>query len=106
MNTETINTLNERTIWSRGLYMLLFAFFLWIAKFVAGMVVVVQFFYVVFTNETNEKLLAFGQSLSTYNYQVMLFLTFVSEMHQYPMSDWPEGEPVAKEKNDDEEEGT
>jgi hypothetical protein len=98
MNTETANALNERTIWSRGLYMLLFLFFLWLAKFFAGVVIFVQFFHVVFTGTTNKKLTDFGLSLSTYNYQALLFLTFNTEEHPYPMSDWPEGPPTAVTK--------
>ncbi len=94
MNTEIENAPNERTIWNRGLYILIFAFCLWLAKFVAFVVVVFQFVSVLFTGSTNAKLLVFGQSLSTYQYQVMLFLTFNSEVHPYPLTDWPEGAPV------------
>lgn len=78
--------------------MLIFVFCLGVAKFVAFVVIVFQFFSVLFTGTPNPKLRAFGQSLSTYIYQGMLFLTFNSETHPYPMSEWPEGEPVADEK--------
>lgn len=103
MDAESENTLNQGTIWSRGLYMLLFAFFLWLAKFVAFAVVVVQFFTVVLTGTTNVRLLTFGQSLSIYHYQVFLFLTFNSEQHPYPIGEWPEGAPLASDNdnNDD-----
>lgn len=93
MNAHTEASVNEHTIWKRGLYMLLFAFCLWLAKFVTFAVVVFQFFAVLFTGSSNEKLLRLGQSLSTYQYQVMLFLTFNSETHPYPMEEWPTGTP-------------
>lgn len=93
MTTETENTINERTIWNRGLYMLIFIPCLGVAKFVAFVVIVFQFLSVLLTGSTNSKLLLFGQSLSTYIYQGMLFLTFNSETHPYPIGDWPEGEP-------------
>lgn len=92
MNTDIENQTNERTIWNRGLYMLIFMFCLWVAKFVTYMVVVFQFFVVLFTGSTNAKLLTFGQNLSSYIYQIMRFLTFNSEEHPYPMGDWPEAE--------------
>jgi len=98
MTNETDNTVNERTIWNRALYMLLFVFCLGLAKFVAFVVIVFQFFSVLFTGAPNPKLLTFGQSLSSYIYQGMLFLTFNSESHPYPLGDWPEGGPVI-EKN-------
>lgn len=98
MNTDMESSTREGTIWRRGLYMLLFAFCLWVAKFVVGVVVVFQFFSVVFTGSTNQKLLSFGQSLTTYHYQILLFLTFNSEEHPYPLSDWPEGAPLPPEE--------
>jgi hypothetical protein len=79
--------------------MLLFAFCLWLAKFVAFAVIVLQFVLVAFTRSTNPKLLAFGQSLSSYQYQLMLFLTFNSEIHPYPMSDWPAGPPPVDDQS-------
>jgi hypothetical protein len=99
MYADSEEHVNEQTIWKRGLYMLIFAFCLWLAKFVAFAVIIFQFFAVLFTGSVNGKLLAFGQSLSTYQYQVMLFLTFNSETHPYPLVDWPEGAPPCKHDN-------
>jgi len=92
MTTETGNEINERTIWNRGLYMLIFILCLWLAKFVAYMVVFFQFITVLFTGSTNARLLTFGQSLSLYVFQVMRFLTFNSEAHPYPLGEWPVAE--------------
>ena len=98
MTTETESDTNERTIWNRGLYMLMFIFCLGVAKMVAFVVIVFQFLSVLFTGSTNQKLLLFGQSLSTYIYQGMLFLTFNCEAHPYPIGDWPEGELETEKK--------
>lgn len=76
-------------IFQRAIYMLLFAFLLGVAKFVIFSVVIVQFLLVLLTGTTNAQLLLFGQGLSRYSYQIMLFLTFNSEVHPYPLSDWP-----------------
>ncbi|MCK5649029.1 MAG: DUF4389 domain-containing protein [Gammaproteobacteria bacterium] len=80
----------DRSVWMRGLYMLIFLFFLGIAKFVAFVVILFQFLTVLFTTEPNKQLLSFGESLSLYHYQVMMFLTYNSEDHPFPMGDWPE----------------
>ena len=90
MNTDIQHETNERTIWNRALYMLIFGFCLWVAKLVTYVVVIFQFFTVLFTGSTNAKLLAFGKSLSSYIYQIMRFLTFNSEEHPYPLGNWPE----------------
>lgn len=90
MNTLEENTpIKSKGTWQRGLYMLLFAFLISIARFVAFAVIILQFLFVLFSGTTNTHLLSFGKSLSTYTYQVMLFLTFNSEQHPYPMSEWP-----------------
>jgi hypothetical protein len=49
---------------------------------------------VLFTGDTNERLLTLGQNLSTYVYQITLFLTFNSDEHPYPFGDWPDGPPT------------
>ena len=77
-------------IWQRGLYMLLFSFFLGIAKFVVFIIVVVQFLFVLFTDAPNEQLTQLGKGLSAYHYQVLMFLTFNSEEHAYPFAEWPQ----------------
>ena len=89
MNDETTKSYKDRSVWMRGLYMLIFMFFLGVAKFVIFAVVFFQFLTVLFTAETNKKLVSFGQSLSTYQYQIMIFLTYNSEEHPFPMGEWP-----------------
>ena len=96
MNTQESTTLVKTPgIWQRGLYMLLFAFLVTIARFVAFAVIILQFLLVLIAGGPNARLLTFGKSLSTYTYQVLLFLTFNSERHPYPLSDWP-----GKERDD------
>ena len=53
-------------------------------------VVVLQFLQVLFTGKVNVYLLQFGKSLSVYQYQIMLFLTYNSETQPFPMDNWPE----------------
>lgn len=90
MNDEATESYKDRSVWLRGLYILIFMFFLGVAKFVAVVVVVFQFLTVLFSAKTNKKLLRFGQSLSTYHYQVMMYLTYNSEERPFPIGDWPE----------------
>ena len=78
------------SIWLRGLFMLLFIFLMGVAKFVILVVVALQFLVVLFTAQTNNNLVRFGKSLSVYQYQIMLFLTFNSEVRPFPVADWPE----------------
>lgn len=90
MNDEITESYKDRNVWIRGAYMLVFIFFLSLAKFITFVVIFFQFLTVLFTAETNEKLVKLGQSLSTYQYQIMIFLTFNSEEHPFPIGDWPD----------------
>lgn len=79
-----------REIWQRGLFMLLFGFLIGITKLVTLIIAVLQFVVVVLTGECNDNLLYFGKCMSTYQYQILLFLTFNSEFRPFPIGEWPE----------------
>jgi len=93
MSTDVKDNIKRQSTWMRGLYMLLYAIFYTLAEIVLFAVVIFQFLLQVFTGETNDRLRKLGQSLSTYAYQVLVFLTFNSEYHAYPFGAWPSGEP-------------
>ncbi len=96
MTDQLKQNLRDKKPWLRGLYMLLFSVIYWVAEMVIVAVVLFQFVHVLFNGKSNERLLKLGQSLSTYVYQIMLFLTFNSEAHPYPLGAWPKGNPPAK----------
>ena len=98
MEDEIKQNLRNRDTWWRALYMLLFMVIYGVAEFVIGAVVLFQLFSVLFTGDTNERLLALGQNLSTYVYQITLFLTFNSDEHPYPFGDWPDGPPTESDE--------
>ena len=110
MNDEIKQNIKEKSTWLRGLYMLLFMIFYGVAEVIIFTVVVFQFVLSLLTRNTNERLLKLGQSLSTYQYQILIFLTFNSEEHPYPFGAWPTGQPkvrkatkkIAKEEKKDE----
>ena len=90
MHDKKTEFYKNRSVWVRGLFMLLFIFLMGVAKFVMFVVVVMQFLVVLFTAQANENLVLFGKSLSVYQYQIMLFLTYNSEFRPFPVGRWPE----------------
>lgn len=96
MNDDLKKNIKDSNTWMRGLYMLLFLIFYSVAKVIIFTVITFQFVLSLITGTTNDKLVSFGQSLSTYLYQILLFLTFNSETHPYPFSDWPVAEIEVK----------
>lgn len=90
MNNDSSNPYKDKGTWMRGFYMVIFLFLLGLVKFVAVVVILFQFVTVLLSSQTNTQLLRFGESLSIYQYQIMMFLTYNSETHPFPMGDWPE----------------
>ncbi|MGI9342703.1 MAG: DUF4389 domain-containing protein [Gammaproteobacteria bacterium] len=81
--------------WLRLFFMIVVAFLYGVSRVVVGAVVVFQFFWVLFTGGKNENLLTLGQSLATYTYQAVGYLTFTTEERPFPFdADWPTGPPL------------
>ena len=97
MNTSVKSNITRRGTWLRALYMVLFAVIYNVTEIVLVAVVLLQFLLVLLLGENNRRLLAFGKGLSTYVYQIFLFLTYNSEEMPFPFSPWPSAEPSAAE---------
>ena len=86
--------LQTRSTWLRLFFMFVVIFLYAVSRLVVSVVVLLQFFWVLFTGETNKPLETFGQSLATYTYQVIRYLTFNTEERPFPFDlDWPVGPP-------------
>lgn len=97
METEIKENVKRRDTWIRGLYMLLFLVIYSLAEIIIAAVVVFQFVSKIITGNANQRLLNFGQSLSTYIYQTMRYFTYNSEDKPFPFGQWPEDEPPSSE---------
>jgi hypothetical protein len=97
MDQQLKSNITSSKHWVRLVYMLLFAFFLYVASFVVGILVIVQFLFALITGSDNRKLRELGGSLTVYIKQMLLFLTFNSEFKAFPFADWPEPPPSEDE---------
>ena len=98
MSKEIKENIKQQSTWLRALYMLMFALFYGIAEFVLFAVVIFQFLFKLFTGQTNPRLLKLGQTIATYIYQIIQYLTFNSDYQAYPFGAWPKGEPAELKK--------
>ena len=88
-----INNIKAKSIWLRLFFMLVTALLYSVSRLVVGAIIVLQFFFVLFTGKTNKKLLSSGQALSTYTYQIICYLTFNTEERPFPFdTEWPKAE--------------
>ena len=90
---SVVDNIKSKSIWLRLFFMLVIALLYSVSRLVVGAVVMLQFFFVLFTGKTNNQLLSFGQALSTYTYQVISYLTFNTEERPFPFdTEWPKAE--------------
>jgi hypothetical protein len=94
MNEKTKATLTNLDTWKRGLFMILFIIISGAAKFIVTLVAIFQFITLLFKGQTNEAVIPLGQNLSTYLYQITLFLTFKTEEMPFPFLAFPDGTPA------------
>ena len=82
--------LKSRATWMRFLFMLISAVLLSIAGMVGTVIVVLGFFWVLFTGEVNRQIQQVGQGLASYIYEVIRYLTFNSDVRPFPLGgEWP-----------------
>ncbi len=89
MDEQLRSNLTSSKHWVRFLYMILFAFFLYIASFLMVVIVIVQFAFALLSGAENAKLRVFGHELTMHINQMLLFLTYNSDYKPFPFADWP-----------------
>ena len=85
--------IKTKATWTRFLFMVICSILVWLASMVGAAVVVFGFLMVLFTGEVNRELRAVGQSLATYIYENIRYLTFNTAERPFPFGgDWPSGD--------------
>ncbi len=90
MSDDLKTNLKSRSIWVRGLYMLLFAIFYGIAEFILAVLALFQFGCALITGQHNRNVAEFGRSLGRFIFQITQYVTFNSDDRPFPFSPWPD----------------
>jgi hypothetical protein len=90
MSDDFKENIQSKSIWIRGLFMLLFTLFWGVAEIVLAAVAVFQFGCVLFTGKPNDNATQLGNSIGQYIFQIAQFVTFNSEERPFPFTPWPE----------------
>jgi len=94
MSDDLKENVMDTNIWLRLVFMLLFAVVFAATRVVLVAVIAVQFLWVLFTANRNEKLLSFGSQLATFLYQIYRYLSFNTEKRPFPFDDFPSDEAL------------
>jgi len=78
----------ERNIWMRGLIMILFAVFIYIAQSLLGIAAIIQFLWMLISKEPNSAIAKFGVSLGNWLAHAAQFQAGATEKLPFPWSDW------------------
>jgi len=82
--------IKSRSTWLRGLFMCIYCVLLWLSGFVGAFVVIIGFFWVLFTGEKNTQLRQVGQGIASYVYEIVRYLTFNTDDKPFPFgAPWP-----------------
>jgi hypothetical protein len=88
--------IKSRTTWLRLLFMAIYGLFISLAGMIGTVIVVIGFFWVLFTGEVNRELRQIGQAIASYMYDIIRYLTFNTEDKPFPFGGaWPSGETKA-----------
>jgi hypothetical protein len=82
--------LKSGATWNRFLFMIISSILMSLANVVGTVVVVLGFLWVLFTGEINKQLREVGQSIASYVYAIIRYLTFNSNERPFPLGGkWP-----------------
>jgi len=92
MNSEVTvkENISSKQTWLRGLFIVIFAVIYSITEIVIWFVVLFQFIAVLFTGQSNARLLSFGAQLSRFVYQILQYITYNSDERPFPFAPWPD----------------
>lgn len=84
--------IQDKNIWKRALYMILFAILAMFGQSLLGFLILVMFLFRLFSGGIPVGLLKGCASLARYLYQVYLYLCFTTDKKPFPFSAWPKPE--------------
>ena len=95
MTHDTATTVGKRSVWLRGLLMILMAIAFQISGTLLAIGAIVQFVLALLSDAPNARLIAFGRSLGLYLSQIADFVSFATEEVPFPFNAWPSPPLVA-----------
>ena len=87
-----IDNLKQPSVWVRIILMFAFAVVLYPVFLVLLVLMIAQMLFVIITGESNANLRSLGIALSAYIFQIVQFMSYVTDVKPFPFSDFPKAE--------------
>ena len=87
-----IDNLKQSSVWVRIILMVAFAVILYPVFLVLLVLMIAQMLFVIITGESNANLRSLGVALSAYVFQIVQFMSYVTDTKPFPFSDFPKAE--------------
>ena len=87
-----IDNLKQSSVWVRIILMVGFAVVLYPVFLVLLVLMIAQMLFVIITGESNANLRSLGVALSAYVFQIVQFMSYVTDTKPFPFSDFPKAE--------------
>ena len=85
----TVAKPDGRSVWMRGLFMLVLLLGFWVGQFLLHVIAVVQLLWLLTAREPNTFLAAFGAGLSIWLSEVGRFVCCATDEKPFPWRPWP-----------------
>ncbi len=89
---KIIDNLKQSSVWVRIVLMVAFAAVLYPVFLVLLVLMIAQMLFVIITGESNANLRSLGVALSVYIFQIVQFMSYVTDVKPFPFSDFPKAE--------------
>ena len=87
-----IDNLKQSSVWVGIILMVAFAVVLYPVFLVLLVLMIAQMLFVIITGESNANLRSLGVALSAYVFQIVQFMSYVTDTKPFPFSDFPKAE--------------
>jgi len=86
------DNIRSKATWQRLVFMIIMSLLFCLGITAGWIVVVLEFFWVLFTGETKKEFSSIGRQLGEYAKEIALYMTFNTEERPFPFDrDWPAG---------------
>ncbi len=88
---------DDKAIFFRFLFTLLFVLLGWLSLWVLATIVIIQFGFLIFDGDKNQRLTQFGGQLVTYQKQLLRYIAMQDDDKPFPFQEWPQKNTIPTE---------